>query len=276
MAKNIINQYDPDFLSRSSIFSDLALIIQHKNWQNWPAISHFMELMPKDIKNADGKPISMHHQYQELPYPEMGYEERIFKTGIISTREQNWHDFFNVFIWVFFPKTKILLNQLHMQELDDQLGKKRTPGRDAITHLDESGVIVVSSETEVFNELKKHCWKDLFVQRRDQWWHSIGSYVFGHGLYEKALNPFIGFTGKAYCLFVEKRFFKLGKLQQYQILDDLLAQHIREKNSLKDSAALSPLPVLGVPGWYEDNENSDFYNNQNYFRPRRITSKANS
>jgi len=269
MAKNIINQYDHDFLSRSALFSDLALIIKSKNWREWPTIPDFMDLISKDIKNAAGRPLTMHHQYQNLPNPEMGYEERIFKTGVISTREQNWHDFFNVFIWIFFPHTKILLNQLHMQELSVQEGKKRTPGRDAITHLDESGVIIVSNNSAVFDELKEHQWQDVFVRRREQWWNSIAAYVFGHGLYEKALNPFIGFTGKAFCVLVDEEFFLQDKLAQYTRLDRLLAEKIERENSLKDSQKLSPLPLLGVPGWYHENINPDFYNNKDYFRPLR-------
>jgi len=267
MAKNIINQYDPNFVSRSALFSDISLVIRDKNWHQWPTIKEFMELMPTAIKNAAGGLISMHHQYQNLPYPEMGYEERIFKTGIISTREQNWHDFFNVFIWVFFPRTKVLLNQLHMQELNKQEGKKRTTGRDAITHLDESGVIVVSTDAANFEQLRNHQWQQLFVLQRQNWWKSIGAFVFGHGLYEKALNPFIGFTGKAFCVLVEADFFRLDKIQQYQQLDILLEQQIQDNDSLADSRYLSPLPVLGVPDWYDENQDAEFYDNRGYFRP---------
>lgn len=269
MAKNIINQYDPNFVLRSPIFSDIAMLLREKNWQQWPTLEDYMDLVPEGIKNSAGHSITMHHQYQDLPFPEMGYEERIYKSGIISTREQNWHDFFNVFIWCFFPRTKVLLNRLHMDELEIQVGKKRTPARDAITHIDESGVIVATCEPEVIQELKRHQWKQLFVQRRQQWWKRVGCYVFGHGLYEKALNPFIGFTGKAYCLLVEEAFFNLSRLEQYRELDKTLLQHIDGNQSLKDSSHLSPIPVLGVPEWYAENSDPNFYRNENYFRPFR-------
>ena len=32
---------------------------------------------------------------------------------------------------------------------------------------------------------------------------------------------------------------------------------------------LVPLPLLGVPGWCEDNLREDYYGNIDYFRPRR-------
>ena len=35
---------------------------------------------------------------------------------------------------------------------------------------------------------------------------------------------------------------------------------------------LSPLPVLGVPGWWDGNEQEEFYDNTGYFRPGRIGS----
>lgn len=228
-----------------------------------------MALMDGPVILANGMPLDMQAQDETLPFPEMGYEERVYKKGIISTREKNWHDLFNAIIWMFFPKTKVLLNTLHMQELEKQPGKKRTPARDAITHLDESGIIVASSNVYLLDALKNHQWHELFVQSRVQWWHEIGAFIFGHGMYEKAFNPFIGFTGKAYCLEIEDNFFQHDKRSQYGILDQLLCSDIRERNTLMDSRHLSPIPILGVPGWSKDNENPQYYDNRAYFRSKR-------
>ena len=35
------------------------------------------------------------------------------------------------------------------------------------------------------------------------------------------------------------------------------------------TAAMTPLPVLGVPGWWPENENFSFYDDSFVFRPRR-------
>jgi hypothetical protein len=156
-----------------------------------------------------------------------------------------------------------------MQALEKQTGKKRTPARDAITHLDESGVIITFSNPQLKVLLKNHSWQELFVHSRQRWWQQIGAFIFGHGLYEKAFQPFIGFTGKAYCVEVDEAFFQQDKRQQYQILDQLLCADIQKNDSLSDSHHLSPLPVLGVPGWWADNESPEFYDNQDYFRPKR-------
>ncbi len=265
LVKNISDEFDPEFIEKSNVFADLTPF----SFLQWPSVDQLMALLPEDTNNAMGTKITMHSQYSGLPDPEMGYEERIYKTGVISTREKNWHDLFNAYIWCLFPMTKTLLNELHMKELKVQSGKKRTPARDAITHLDESGVIVVSTDPIFFQQLKNHQWQNIFVDRKNEWWSKVSCYVFGHGLYEKALNPFIGFTGKAFCILVEAGFFTLNKQAQYKKLDELLASQIRKNNSLADSTQLSPFPVLGVPGWYDDNNEPEFYENKRYFRPKR-------
>ncbi len=269
MAKNIINQWDPEFLERSLIFTDLKILLRDVQLSDWPGCQGLLSLLTSPVTLSSAKQLDMQPQDENLPFPEMGYEERIFKTGIISTREQNWHDLFNAFIWLLFPQTKILLNALHMQELAKQTGKKRTPARDAITHLDESGIIIASSQPELLNALKSHQWQQLFVANRHLWWQKIGAFVFGHGMYEKAFNPFIGFTGKAYCITVPEDFFLADKSEQYIHLDQLLSSDIKNNNSLFNSRYLSPLPILGVPGWYQENNSPEFYNNKDYFREKR-------
>ncbi len=282
MAKNIINQWDPEFLNKSLIFSDLKLLLKNTNWTDWPGCQGLLGLLNDPVILSSGLQLDMKTQDDTLPFPEMGYEERVYKKGIISTREENWHDLFNAFIWLLFPKTKVLLNDLHMQELKKQAGKKRTPARDAITHIDESGIIIASSDSSLLEFLKNHQWQEVFVQSRELWFNrcfekgvekvfqqQIGAFVFGHGMYEKAFKPFVGFTGKAYCLKVDKDFYRQDKMAQYHMLDQLLCHDIKQKNALCDSSSLSPLPILGVPGWSKDNESPDFYDNKNYFRPKQ-------
>ncbi len=282
MAKNIVNEWDADFLSKSLIFSDLKILLEKTHWNDWPGCQGLLSLLDQPIILSSGLQLDMHPQDDTLPFPEMGYEERVYKKGIISTREKNWHDLFNAFIWLLFPKTKVLLNNLHIQELKQQAGKKRTSGRDAITHIDESGIIIVSSHNNLLDALKEHQWKEAFVESRHLWGQDVQKqkicgFVFGHGMYEKSFNPFIGFTGKAYCIKVDETFFLQDKLSQYQQLDQLLYNDIVEKNALSDARYLSPLPILGVPGWSDDNISPEFYENTDYFRTKsQSKSKSNS
>ena len=277
MAKNIINQWDPDFLHKSLLFSDLRILLKEKRWLDWPGCQGLLALFDKPIILSSGLTLDMKAQDKSLPFPEMAYEERIYKSGIISTREQNWHDLFNALIWLLFPKTKTLFNSLHMQELAKQANKKRTPCRDVITHIDESGVIITSSNNQLLEALKNHQWQAAFVQSRALWSQSslpksktpqIGAFIFGHGMYEKAFKPFIGFTGKAYCIKVDKDFYQQDKMTQYAILDTLLHHDIKYQQTPLTSNVLSPLPILGVPGWSADNKLASYSDNKDYFRSK--------
>jgi len=133
--------------------------------------------------------------------------------------------------------------------------------------------VYASSNPVLLNALKNHQWQEVFVQARDQWGLNIDAFIFGHGMYEKAFNPFIGFTGKAYCIDIDESFYQQDKMTQYQILDQLLCDDIKKKNTLSDSSHLSPLPILGIPGWSIENESPDFYSNTNYFRAKRQAAK---
>jgi hypothetical protein len=196
MAKNICNDWDNKFLDRSLIFSDLKLLLENSNWTDWPGCKGLLALLGKPVILSSGHTLNMCPQDETLPFPDMGYEERVYKKGIISTREQNWHDLFNALIWVLFPQTKILLNTLHMQELEHQPGKKRTPARDAITHLDESGIIIASSNATYLQALKNHLWQAVFVDSRQHWFNdkspvkeqTIGAFVLGMACMRKPLH----------------------------------------------------------------------------------------
>ncbi len=256
-------------MQRSEIYSDLRILLQQHQWNNWPGCSGLMALLDKPVMLASGLPLQMVPQDETLPHPQMGYEERIFKTGLISTREQNWHDLFNAFIWLLFPQTKIILNELHLSELTKQTGKKRTRQRDMMTHFDESGIVIASTDASLFKALKNHQWNKVFIHSRALWGQQINAFVFGHGMYEKALKPFIGFTGKAYCIKVDADFFQYEKLAQYFFLDQRLANEIKCHQTLSCRETLTPLPILGVPGWYKDNKDPKFYANKDYFRDKK-------
>ena len=76
------------------------------------------------------------------------YEQIIFKTKQVPTRS-NWHDFFNGVIWCQFPKTKQTFNALHIAEIGLQGSTKRTSVRDKLTHFDECGVVLFTTQSDV-------------------------------------------------------------------------------------------------------------------------------
>ena len=130
---------------------------------------------------------------------------------------------------------------------------------------------MVCSDNNLIKLLENFDWKALFWTQRvvlNKW---MKFFIFGHGLYEKALNPYVGMTGKGIILPVAADFFNQSLSAQLTSIDLMLADFIRLQ--LTATAGLIPVPVLGYPDWSPDNANEAYYNNRHYFRPRSIQRK---
>lgn len=263
----------PNFLDASPLFEPLRPAASGlEQLEHWPDIAE-LELLRahKSIVTKSGKPIRfVTHETSPQEFARQ-YEPRIYLTGEVQTRMQNWHDLFNALAWLTFPRAKAALNQTHYQAM---LPGKREPGRtrsqrgplrDAATLFDESGVVVASADAELSALLRNFEWKELFWRRRSAVLARMKFFIFGHGLYEKALNPYVGMTGKALVVDVEQCFFNQTLPAQLHAIDLMLEQHWRAS-----AAALTPLPLLGYPGWSADNAEEFYYDNQNYFRSRPV------
>ncbi len=245
-------------------FADLTRLVALAQWQPLPSLIQLNRML-----EAHGVAIRCiaqqdYEQQQPLPY----YEQFIFDCGALPTREQNWHDLFNACIWALFPQTKTLLNRLHVGQIAQHGLKQRSPLRHLLTQFDECGVLLVSSDASLLEAARWQQWQRLFVEQRQAWLDGrprIRAYLFGHGSYEALLNPFIGLCAKALCIQVGSDFFTQPLELQYRQLD----QQVRELLSKADPSAtlLSPLPLLGIPGWWPANEAVDFYDNADYFMP---------
>jgi hypothetical protein len=154
-------------------------------------------------------------------------------------------------------------------ESDSSTHSQRGAVRDTNTLLDESGVIVAYADAELAELLRNFQWKELFWQRRKQVQSGMGFYLFGHGLYEKALRPYTGMTGQGLLLPVEQVFFTWPLERQLAHLDELLAGYLSSPEHCRNTRELTPLPLLGVPGWAAENENAVYYDNTDYFRTGR-------
>lgn len=204
--------------------------------------------------NKNKKPLCFVEQNSSLPFAELGYEERIFHSGIIATRKDHWHDFFNALVWHAFPKTKTAINSLHAKELKEQKSTLRSRKRDLLTLFDESGVIVIAEES-ILELIKQHKWNTLFVEKKQEWISGkITLITFGHAMYEKYLAPYIGMTAQTLLL-----------SSQVDDIDSFLATKLLDGHLLQNKSQLSPLPLLGVPGWHKDQDEA-FYANKVYFR----------
>jgi hypothetical protein len=184
------------------------------------------------------------------------YEDFIFATGQVPTRE-GLHDFFNALCWMHFPLSKKRLNQLQAQEIARAgVGQVRGPVRDGATVLDENALLIQPSDA-LWTALTQHRWHQAFVDLRGEWAHTRW-WAFGHAALEKAVQPYKSIT---------VHLWRVPQTVAPEDIDAWLAQDLSaEKLAQKP---FSPLPLLGVPGWWPANEEAAFYDDRNVFRPRR-------
>ncbi|MDP4529398.1 DUF3025 domain-containing protein [Alkalimonas delamerensis] len=256
--------WQAELFQSNPIFADLQQLFQPSRCRDWPTPDWLnqqrtdtsYEFVANALLERDGR----------------YYEDYIYASQQIPTRAENWHDFFGGLIWCLFPRTKALLNQLHIQEIERAGHSPRTPLRNKITLLDECGVLIAytPAQRSLVQQLQQHQWTDVFWQRRALWWQQVRPVVFGHAIYEMATQPFIGLTAKCWFIEVPDDFCGSPLISQYAHLDAELSQCIgKQPECLLQKTQLTPLPLLGVPGWYADNQQLSFYQNLDYFRPKR-------
>lgn len=267
--------WNPDFAERAPMFEPLRAVARDLRMPYWPGcddLNRMLASRDKAIVTAGGVPLRFVVQEPRPENFEDKYEPRIFLRGEVQFRACNWHDLFNALVWLAFPHAKAALNQRHCRELERQHAsgaQNRGAAQDALTLFDEGGVIVASGDAELAALLSGLRWKELFWRRRTEILQSMRFYVFGHALYEKALQPFVGVTGRGMIVEVGADFFAQPLAAQLAALDGQLAQRIANAAQFRATRELAAVPILGVPGWCEDNACGEFYDNIDYFRPAR-------
>ena len=262
--------------AEQGFYQHLNEMVAFDEWQSWPTCKALETLLPYEITNLNNKVINFVEQKPEQDFSAVAYEEVIYETGKVPTRNESWHDLFGALIWCLFPSTKAKLNQLHYQDIQ-QFGKvERTKQRNALTLFDECGVVLVTKNKELVNALKEHKWHTAFIEMRNLWGEAseqgITAYQFGHANYEMLTKPYIGLTGKWLLIEASAEIASLPLSSQYRLLDQKLTEQLN-LGVLSDNSNLSPLPLLGVPGWFDGNLAPEFYDNSDYFRPKRTANK---
>lgn len=178
--------------------------------------------------------------HEELPHGE-AYESFIARTARVPTRD-NLHDLFNGLAWLRWPALKRRLNTLQAQQIAERgIGPTRGAVRDVLTVVDENGAWLRATPG-LADALRRRDWHALFVERRGEW-HDVRLVLFGHALLEKLATPRKAITAHVW----------------------LVAQDASPEDAVPP-AALLPLPVLGVPGWWPANESPGFYQDRAVFR----------
>ena len=241
----------------------------------WPSLADLQRLLaaqPEPPCSAGGVPLRIVAQGARPRRAEDRYEARIFLRGEVQVREANWHDLLNVLVWLAFPRAKAALNARHYQALLDQKehgARNRGPVQDALTLFDEGGVIVAAADAGLLRAIEGFAWKELFWRARVRVVESMYFCLFGHALFEKALRPFTGITGRAILLRVAEDFLDAPLPIRVRTLDRAVAERLRDPGWLHATRDLAPLPILGVPGWCAENANPAYYDDATYFRRGR-------
>jgi len=191
----------------------------------------------------------------ELP-SDIAYEAFIYSHKRVPTRD-NLHDFYNGLCWLRFPQTKLRLNFLQGQEITTQ-GVSDTRGslRDALTLFDEN-VLLLQASDDLWHALKLRDWKKLFGELRYEW-QSAHIVIFGHALLEKLVAPYKSITAHVFRIPSDV------DAKDEQALDDWLSNNLQPEYLA--TKPYLPLPVLGIPGWWPENEDLSFYSDTQVFR----------
>ena len=227
-----------------------------------PWLAHYkataLEFSGSDVAEAlnaaTGSPVLFVSQ-SNLPDGQ-AYEQFISDTQTVPTRD-NLHDFFNGLCWLTFPQTKTKLNQLQAAQLAlDGVQQTRGPVRDALTLFDENAAFLLAPQP-LWDALIARDWQRLFVELRPMW-KDAQLVLFGHALLEKLVNPRKPITAHVYH--AQPAIDSIAELDAW-IAADITADKLASK-------PFAPLPVLGVPGWWAENEKLSFYEDILVFRPK--------
>lgn len=226
----------------------------------WPEVDTLNKqwFSPKNTQGSNIQFIA-----QEALTDSQHYEQRIFNHGIVATRSNNWHDLFNAMIWMRYPKMKLALNARQVEDLNATGSKQRTRSQCAMTHFDEAGAVIRLSDAIMLSAWNEHDWLTFFSHwPRVMQAGRLQLWLFGHSIYEHALNPAIALVAKALVL-------QATQALNDSFIDEFLADRISHKHCLMDPQELRPIPLSGIPYWHQLYGQKDFFQCVPCFQPKR-------
>ena len=151
--------------------------------------------------------------------------------------------------------------QRRMEQLDREVRTREFAERSLKRVLDSSpsGIMAFRSVRDGRGLIVDFEWKELFWRRRAELAARARFFAFGHALYEKAVEPYLGIVAKT--VFVPFA-------ADAGAADRLLARHFSDRANFPRPKAMAPMPVLGVPGWHPDTSREAFYDDPSHFRSK--------
>lgn len=219
------------------------------------ALPHALNALAEQQHAAQGVDVPVRFVPQSALPDGMAYEQFVFEQKHTPVRE-NVHDFFHGLMWLQWPRSKARMNALQAQHIAQHgVQSKRGALRDALTILDESGLVLLAPE-DVLDDLRERRWQQALFDKRDVWQH-CALRLIGHAVYEKLLNPYKSIVAHVWGVPLSdwKHHNLDGELAQCLIPDALVPK------------PFFPLPVLGIPGWWGANMEVGFYADERVFRP---------
>jgi hypothetical protein len=252
---------------KHSVFHDVADFLSWATSEQWPDVEALNQSGLVLQHAYTGKPLVFVKQTTELLNDGMHYEQRIFQQGLISTRQNNWHDLFNAMMWLKYPRIKSALNARQWADIERHGLKTRTPAQCAMTLFDEAGAIVVMP-VDMLACWKQHDWHSLFIEQADAWRTGRARVaVFGHALLDHALVTETLLVAK--CIVLEET-------SDLQTCFDRIADDIYTEGSLQTNSELRTLPLCGIPGWHSATDSAGFIKTAACFSPLSDRKKAHS
>lgn len=194
------------------------------------------------------------------------FERHVVNYNELVVRHDSLHDVLNALVWRTFPKTKRAISEAHVALGVTIDGKTRPRRRDVLTLFDESGIIILSENHNLRTMNQQHQWRELFITHRSDFIRQARPILFGHGAMEQLGNqlPQVnrGLTVKALWL-------PLPVNTTLAEVDAYLAERVVNGERLNEHERSIPMPVLGLPGWFIENESADCYDDESVFRPLR-------
>jgi len=233
--------------------------------RDWPSRAVLQQaLAASAVFTASGLPLRL-----VAPVADgLSYEGRLYERGELEFREQSWHDLFNVLVWLAFPQAKAALNARH--HAAPVVARGRGAVRDALTLFDESGMVVLSTDADLPEMIRGFRWKELFWTHRARVAAGMLFLPFGHALCEKSLSPYKGITGRCLLFRTGPEVLPLSADALLRAMDVRVAGHLADPATMQHTQELAPLPLLGIPGWCEDNRHEGYYEDRGHFRPGRL------
>ncbi|MEN8171014.1 MAG: DUF3025 domain-containing protein [Pseudomonadota bacterium] len=270
--------WNPEFDAGKPMFEPLRPLFEpFRRFAQWPGLETYQQLLDavdEPIRTQHGAALKIVAQEGKPNHFEQHYAPRIYLSGEIQTRTENWHDFFQLLTWFIFPKTKAVINAIHIPKAKRRIEGggdvgRRSPVENMLSLFDEGGVVITSSDESLLQLIRDFKWKELFWQRREELVQKFDCITFGHAMYEKGLMPYIGMTANTILLHVDGAYFAKPVAERLAYIDERLAGIFKAGDQYTKPRDLNPFPILGMPGWDADNADESYYDNSNYFRPGR-------